>query len=122
MRTCTEGETAREAGFILLESLLALFTFAVAFLVLEGCWSLLARSLADARRESVATALAVTRREGSIALGCVPGSGTDSLEGIAVRWESVLEPGALRLSQTWSLNGRYGIQLRSYESRSRCPR
>ncbi len=103
-----------------MESLLALFTLALVFVVLEASWTLIARSLTLARRESVAATLARTRRESSLAGPCTLASGVDSLDGVSVTWESLTDSGYAQIHQTSRFHGLYGERVVKYDSKMAC--
>ena len=118
------GSAARQGpgGFILLESLVALFILAVVFLALEGSWTIIARTLTLAERESDAAAIARARRERIIAGPCIATSGTDSLGGVLVDWEAIPDSGSVRIRQTSRFRSTYGSRVVSYEARVACAR
>jgi Tfp pilus assembly protein PilV len=110
----------RRNGFILAEALIALLIIGIAFLALEGSLSLVMRSLADSEREFIAVRLAEIQREHAFATACVPASGSDSINAVAVRWTASPMGALTRVAQASRYPLRAGDRIEQYDAVSAC--
>ena len=86
-------------GYVLLEALMALVVVTIAYLVLEGAWTLVVRKLFEDRQSAAVSLLADSQRERAAARGCVESSGSDSVNGITINWWASSSGGLIRVSQ-----------------------
>ncbi len=105
---------------MLIEALVALAVFTAVFLVLEGSWTFISRTLACAASEGVASQLAEQQRERILAVGCAPSVGADSIRGVTVAWTATAVAGTLRMHQTATYKLPDGIHMESFDLSGRC--
>lgn len=108
------------SGFILAEALIALLILGVVFLAFEGSLTVVARSLADSERETVAARLAETQRERAFAAACASASGVDSVNAVAVDWTAAPIGRVVRVAQTSRYPQRIGDRVERYDALSAC--
>ena len=107
-------------GFVLVEALIALVMIGVVFLGLEGSLTLVLRKLADSERQGVATRIAESQRERAFAAGCVAGSGSDSVNAVAVDWTASPAGALLRVTQTARYEQNAGPRIDHYDATGAC--
>lgn len=107
-------------GFILIEALIALVIIGVVFLGLEGSLSLVLRSMGDAERQTTAIQVAEVQRERAFAAGCIAGSGSDSVNAVAVDWTASPAGSLVHISQTARYHQKYGMHVEHYDAIGAC--
>jgi Tfp pilus assembly protein PilV len=116
----SHGHSVERTGFILVEALIALVILGVVFLALEGSLTLVLRSLAESERRTVATRFAESQRERAFASGCVAGSGSDSVNGVAVVWTAAPAAYLVQVTQTVRYTQRSGTHVEQYTATGAC--
>lgn len=109
------------SGFVLVEAIVALVIIGVVFLGLESSLTLISRELADSERLTIATRIAETQRERAFAVGCVAGSGSDSVNAVAVDWTASLTGSLIHVAQAARYPQKVGVRVEHYDAIGACP-
>ena len=108
------------AGFVLVESLLALLVFATVVLAMEQSWALVVRRASDTRRQSLASRLTDAQRERVLSGICVAGTGAEYAGGVSTVWTASLTGSFQEMNQTATYLWRGAVRTDSYMVRLRC--
>lgn len=108
------------AGFVLVESLIALLVFATVMLAMEQSWALVVRRASDARRQSLASRLTDAQRERVLSGNCTAGTGADSAGGVSTVWTASVAGSFQEMNQTATYIWRGVVRTDSYVVRVRC--
>ena len=116
----SNSHSMQRSGFVLIEALIALVIIGVVFLGLEGSLTLVLGSLADSERQATATRIAEARREHAFAAGCVAGSGSDSVNAVAVNWAASPAGSLIYVTETVRYQQKSGIRIEHYNAVGTC--